>query len=144
MALHLRHLPVSTCVLAAVAAVSAVDCAHVHITEEAFVATPVNGHVHASTILSLDDEGEYLAAWFEGTKESAKDVAIRGTRRIHGTWEPVRTFAKINPKQPDGRTTEFSYPTVIEPRPGILALTFTWNRRQIRFVEIKLPHLQKF
>ena len=65
-----------------------------------FVAPPVEGHVHASTILPLKGEGEYLAAWFEGTKESAKDVAIRGARRLGGTWGPVRTFAKVNPESP--------------------------------------------
>ena len=48
-------------------------------------------------------------------------------------------LADDGPKQPDGRSTEFSYPAVIEPRPGVLAITFTWNRRQIRFVEMKLP-----
>lgn len=64
------------------------------------IATPVKGHVHASTLLPLKGEGEYLAAWFEGTKESAPDVAIRGARRIGGAWEPVRTFAKVNPESP--------------------------------------------
>ena len=56
--------------------------------------------MHASTILPLKGEGEYLAAWFEGSKESARDVAIRGSRRIGGKWEPVRTFAKVNPESP--------------------------------------------
>jgi predicted neuraminidase len=41
-------------------------------------------------------------------------------------------------RQPDGRGTEFSYPAIREPRPGVLALTFTWNRRQIRFIELAL------
>ncbi len=65
-----------------------------------FIAPPVAGHVHASTILPLVKEGDYLVAWFEGTKESAPDVAIRGSRRIGGTWEPVRTLAKVNPESP--------------------------------------------
>lgn len=28
------------------------------------------------------------------------------------------------------------FSAIIEPRPGLLAVSFTWNRRQIRFVEI--------
>ena len=55
------------------------------------------------------------------------------------TWRTFAVLADDGPKQPDGRSTEFSYPAVIEPRPGVLAITFTWNRRQIRFVEMKLP-----
>ena len=55
------------------------------------------------------------------------------------TWRTFAVLADDGLKQPDGRNTEFSYPAIIEPRPGILALTFTWNRRQIRFVEMKVP-----
>ena len=84
----------------ATVAVSAEDRARPSIADGEFVAPPVTGHVHASTILPLKGDGEYLAAWFEGTKESAKDVAIRGSRRIGGKWEPVRTFAKVNPESP--------------------------------------------
>jgi len=76
------------------------ECADIVETRGEFVAPPVEGHVHASTILPLKGEGEYLAAWFEGTRESAPDVAIRGSRRIGGRWEPVRTFAKVNPESP--------------------------------------------
>lgn len=65
-----------------------------------WIAPPVKGHVHASTILPLAKDGDYLAAWFEGSKESARDVAIRGSRRIGGKWENVRTFAKVNPESP--------------------------------------------
>ena len=70
------------------------------IADGEFVAPPVKGHVHASTLVPLKGKGEYLAAWFEGSKESARDVAIRGSRRIGGKWEPVRTFAKVNPESP--------------------------------------------
>ena len=45
-------------------------------------------------------------------------------------------LANDAPRQPDGRGTEFSYPAIREPRPGVLAITFTWNRRQIRFIEL--------
>ena len=64
-----------------------------------FIAPPVEGHVHASTLLPLTDGG-YLAAWFEGTKEGAPDVAIKGSRRRSGRWEPVRVLAKVNDDAP--------------------------------------------
>lgn len=65
-----------------------------------FIAPPVQGHVHASTILLLEAKGDYMVAWFEGSKEGAPDVAIRGARRIGGKWEPVRTLAKVNSESP--------------------------------------------
>ncbi len=65
-----------------------------------FVAPPVAGHVHASTILQLRTKGDYAVAWFEGSKEGEGDVAIRMSRRIGGAWEPVRTVAKVNPSSP--------------------------------------------
>ena len=68
------------------------------LTQE-FIAPPVEGHVHASTLLPLTDGG-YLAAWFEGTKEGAGDVAIKGSRRRNGRWEPVRVLAKVNDDAP--------------------------------------------
>ena len=48
------------------------------------------------------------------------------------TWRKVRTLAQ-------DKKGEFSYPAIVEARPGVLAITFTWRRSQIRFVEIKLP-----
>ena len=33
---------------------------------------------------------------------------------------------------------EYSYPAVVELRPGVLGVTYTWRRRQIAFVEIDL------
>lgn len=47
------------------------------------------------------------------------------------TWRRVRTLAQAE-------KGEFSYPAIVESRPGVLALTFTWKRAQIRFVEIPL------
>lgn len=64
--------------------------------ELTFVAPPVQGHVHASTLVALPD-GDYVAAWFEGSRESAPDVAIWGARRRAGAWEPKRLFAKAAP-----------------------------------------------
>ena len=55
------------------------------------------------------------------------------------TWNTFAVLADDAPRQADGRGTEFSYPAVREPRPGVLAITFTWNRRQIRFIELRLP-----
>lgn len=62
-----------------------------------FIAPPVEGHVHASTLLAVKDGG-YLAAWFEGTKESAPDVAIWGAARRNGAWSAKRLLAKVNPE----------------------------------------------
>ena len=81
------------CAIAATIACMAGECVA---ARGEFIAPPVEGHVHASTILPLKGEGEYLVAWFEGTKEGAPDVAIRGSRRIGGKWEPVRTLAKVD------------------------------------------------
>ena len=50
------------------------------------------------------------------------------------TWRRVRTLVQAE-------TGEFSYPAVIEARPGVLALTFTWRRSRIRFAEIPLAEL---
>ena len=60
-----------------------------------FCAPPHDGQVHASTLLPVNDGKDCLVAWFQGTKESADDVSICGSRRIGGTWEPVRVFAKV-------------------------------------------------
>jgi predicted neuraminidase len=44
---------------------------------------------HASTVVALKN-GDLMAAWFGGTKERAPDVAIWGSRRVHGVWgKPV-------------------------------------------------------
>lgn len=45
---------------------------------------------HASTLVILSN-GTVLSAWFGGTKEGAKDVAIWYTKRVNGIWEtPVK------------------------------------------------------
>ena len=71
----------------------------VAILTEEFIAESVDGHVHASTFLPLKGGG-YLAAWFEGTKEGAGDVAIKGSSRKDGIWGPTRVLAKVNPDSP--------------------------------------------
>ena len=51
------------------------------------------------------------------------------------TWKADLTLAfDPEPKQPDGRGTEFSYPAIIETSDGRLAVTHTWNRRQMKFL----------
>lgn len=72
--------------------ITAVICAGAG--ENEFVAPPVTGHVHASTLLGTS--GGYLAAWFEGSREGAGDVAIVGANRRGGVWSPKRTLAKVN------------------------------------------------
>lgn len=53
---------------------------------------------HASTIVELRDGG-LMAAWFGGTSEGAKDVAIWGSRRISGAWSVPVELAR-EPNQP--------------------------------------------
>lgn len=45
-------------------------------------------------------------------------------------WKPWRVLEKEE-------RGEFSYPCIIEPRPGTLAVTYTSNRRRIAFTELK-------
>ena len=89
----MRRLVTSMSLLAA-ACVGGAD-----VLVEEFVASPVEGHVHASTFVPLSDGG-YLAAWFEGTKEGAGDVSVKGSRRRNGGWGPVRVLAKVNSDSP--------------------------------------------
>ena len=63
-----------------------------------FTGAPVAGHVHASTLLPVD--GGFLAAWFQGTREGAADVAIWGSRCRKGVWETPKCWAKVNPESP--------------------------------------------
>jgi predicted neuraminidase len=67
--------------------------------DEEFIAPPVTGHVHASTLVALKDGG-YFAAWFEGSKEGAQDVAIYGAARKRCTWSEKHVLAKVNPSSP--------------------------------------------
>lgn len=50
---------------------------------------------HASTVLHLAD-GNYLAAWFGGTKEKDDDVGIWMTKGRPGNWKKPFEVAKIN------------------------------------------------
>lgn len=51
---------------------------------------------HASTVVVLKD-GSLMAAWFGGTKERNPDVAIWGSRRVHGIWsKPVELEREPN------------------------------------------------
>ena len=86
-------------ILVALVACAAAGANDAGLLAQEFIAPPVEGHVHASTLLPLPDGG-YLAAWFEGSKEGAADVAIKGSRRRNGQWGPVRVLAKVNPDSP--------------------------------------------
>ncbi len=48
---------------------------------------------HASTVLKLS-EGNYLAAWFAGSKEGNEDVAIWAARCENGVWEEAKIVSK--------------------------------------------------
>lgn len=81
-------------------------------TQEFIYETAPFPQCHASTIVE-SAPGEFLAAWFGGTKEGAKDVAIWAARRQKdGTWsepyelirEPdIATYNPVLFKTDDGR-----------------------------------------
>ena len=48
---------------------------------------------HASTIVETAP-GEFLAAWFGGSGEGKRDVAIWGARRLAGAWSPPVELAR--------------------------------------------------
>lgn len=48
---------------------------------------------HASTLVELNG-GDLMAAWFGGTREGDKDVAIWGSRRTGGAWSPPVELAR--------------------------------------------------
>jgi predicted neuraminidase len=50
---------------------------------------------HASTIVETAP-GEFFAAWFGGTREGAKDVAIWGARWKEGVWGAPQEIAREN------------------------------------------------
>jgi len=58
--------------------------AHVPSREFIFTSAPFPS-CHASTIVELRDGG-LMAAWFGGTQEGARDVAIWGSRRVANRW----------------------------------------------------------
>lgn len=74
-------------------------------------------------------------AWSWGTRNH---LELRVSEDGGTSWRTLLILAHDQPRQPDGRITEFSYPAIIEARPGVLALTHTWNRQRIRFLEIEL------
>ena len=75
----------------------------------------------------------------QGTWGSRRHLELRSSSDGGETWQTCRVLADDALRQSDGRATEFSYPALREPRPGVLAITFTWNRRQIRFIELRCP-----
>ncbi len=85
---------------------------------------------HASTLVELS-KGDYMAAWFGGTKEGKSDVAIWGARRINGQWEnPVR-LAKVS-DAPHWNPVLFKYD-------GIIYLYFKIGR-SIKFWHTRVMH----
>lgn len=74
---------------------------------------------HASTIVETA-KGEFLAAWFGGTAEGEKDVAIWAARRVHGKWsEPVEVAREAN--------TPTWNPVLFHARDGVLWLYYKFG-----------------
>lgn len=91
------------CCAAACCFAAALACAQAQSTAE-FIFPPLkSGHAlpgtqannHASTLVELKN-GDILAAWFAGTRESAPDVAIYGARLHHGVWSAPTELARAN------------------------------------------------
>ena len=78
-------------------------------------------------------EGDRLV-WEYEVPEGAEAIVRRPDGAVTSGMT-FRTLADDALVQRDGRASEFSYPALIEARPGRLALTFTFNRRQIAFRE---------
>lgn len=57
--------------------------------------TPPFKECHASTILKLHN-GQFIAAWFAGTKEKNDDVGIWMSKGEAGIWSAPQKIAKIN------------------------------------------------
>ena len=82
---------------------------------------------------SNDPKNGWMAAW--GTRNH---LELCESSDGGATWRTVCTLAEGPVRQPDGRLTEFSYPAVVEATPGVLAVTFTYNRRAIAYRAVGL------
>lgn len=75
---------------------------------------------HATTIVETRES--LVAAWFGGTKEGAKDVAIWSARYSNGTWSaPVEV---ANGLQSDGTRHPCWNPVLFQPKTGPLLLFY--------------------
>jgi len=88
---------------------------------------------HGSTIVELRN-GDLLAAWYEGSYETASDVVIAGARHPAGeqTWSPVHVLA-ATPGHSEGNPVLFVAPD------GMLWLFYatmygpTWNMCKLKY-----------
>ena len=76
---------------------------------------------HASTIVETAT-GEYVAAWFGGTRERAPDVGIWVARQEQGQWLPAAEVA--NGCQSDGSRLPTWNPVLFQPQAGLLILFY--------------------
>jgi predicted neuraminidase len=74
---------------------------------------------HASTIIETGP-GEFLAAWFGGTREGAKDVAIWGARLAGGRWS--KPFEIV--REPEIATYN---PVLYYSKDGVLWLSYKFG-----------------
>ncbi len=75
---------------------------------------------HASTIVESDSG--LVVAWFGGSHEGAKDVAIWLSRAAHGRWTaPIPVATGV---QPDGSRDPCWNPVLFEQVPGVLRLYY--------------------
>ena len=78
-------------------------------------------------------EGVDVGVRAEPVLEEPRDLVVaRRPRRRAGRDAGGRM------NQSPGRWTEFSYPAILEVRPGVLGVTYTWNRQRIAYLELPI------
>jgi predicted neuraminidase len=58
---------------------------------------------------------------------------------IGGDGEHFRVFFRL-----EGQNGEYSYPALVEGQDGVLHLTYTWNRKRIRYVRIPISEIRHY
>lgn len=63
------------------------------------------------------------------------------------SWRLVKNLVRDERRDASGRFrqnpdrwTEFAYPAVLEVRPGVLGISYTWNRWRIAYLELSVGH----
>lgn len=91
------------------------------LTHEYVFTHPTFASCHAATIVETD-KGSLIAAWFGGSHEGARDVAIWSSRLEKGHWTKPEVIA--DGVQPDGERHSCYNPVLCQPRGGDLVLFF--------------------
>ena len=110
----------------AIGSVSASAAADARLVTEFVEPAPLHPEVHASTLVEAAP-GEFVAAWFAGSKEGNDDVTIWSARRDGHGWSPAREVARG--VAGDG-TPRPCYNPVLFRTDGRLALVYSVGRER--------------